>query len=342
MKSKGLNLGVIGAGYAAEHLHWPAFRRLPNVRVRLVHDADSARAARLAAQLPGAAPSDSPHRLIADPSLDAVAILTPPDSHAGLLLAALDADKHVFVEKPLTSLPEQIPVLLARAQSSGRVVAAGHNLRCHRLVRKAKAILQSGALGQLFALRGVWISPTRPRAPWNHAPGIAGSVLMDIGVHHIDLFAYLAGSPIQTAHASLLGPNRDSESAAISGSLQNGTLFTTVMARQGPYEHSLHIAGSRAAIEFSCQRANAFRLVEPHHLGLHAQLAEITQYLSQLPALLSSLRTGGDWLDSYFTQWSEFVAAIHTGSPVPCTIREAAAAVEVCAPLASLHTGAAK
>ncbi|MBK7927872.1 MAG: Gfo/Idh/MocA family oxidoreductase [Bryobacterales bacterium] len=263
-----------------------------------------------------------------------------PASHAELLLAALDSGKHVFVEKPLTSLPDQIPQLIARAESSGRVVAVGHNLRCHRLVRKAKAILHSGALGQLFALRGVWISPTRPRAPWNHDPGIAGSVLMDIGVHHIDLFAFLAGSPIQTAHASLLSSNRDSESAAISGSLANGTLFTTVMARQGLNDHNLHIASSRASIEFSCQRANAFRLTEPHHLGLHAQLAEITQYLSQLPALLVSLRTGGDWLDSYYIQWSEFAAAIHTGSRVPCTIREAAAAVEVCAPLAIRQTGA--
>ncbi|MGH9673348.1 MAG: hypothetical protein ACRD44_09215, partial [Bryobacteraceae bacterium] len=133
--------------------------------------------------------------------------------------------------------------------------------------------------------------------------------------------------------------SRDSDGASLSGMLAGGTLFASLLARQGVYEHNIHVAGSTAAVEFSCQRANSWRLTPQRHLGLRAQVAEASQYLSQLPMLVATLRTGGDWLESYQAQWRTFAAAVREGTPVACTIDEAAAAVRICSRMAAALPG---
>ncbi|MGH9672578.1 MAG: Gfo/Idh/MocA family protein, partial [Bryobacteraceae bacterium] len=195
-----LRIGVMGAGYAAEHLHWPAFRRVPDIQVVSVYDVDRRRAELLASRLPGATAMSGAEDVIADRSLEAVAILTPPATHGAVLADALKEKKHVFVEKPLTSVPDEVDGMVEATRASGCVVAVGHNLRCHRLVRRARELVQSGALGDLLAIRMVWTSPVRPRPSWMQAPGLAGSVLLEIAVHHVDLFHYLTGHAVRTVH----------------------------------------------------------------------------------------------------------------------------------------------
>jgi len=339
MRRVPLRIGVIGAGYAAEHLHLPAFRRVPDIQVVSIFDVDRRRAELLASRLPGARAQSSVDAIIADRSLEAVAILTPPATHGALLAEALKERKHVFMEKPLTSVPDEVDGMVETTRASGCVVAIGHNLRCHRLVRRARDLAQSGRLGDLMAIRTVWTSPVRPRPSWMQEPGLAGSVLLEIAVHHVDLFQYLTGNAIRTVHSTMNNGSRDSEGASLSGMLAGGTLFTSLLARQGVYEHNIHVAGSTAAVEFSCQRANSWRLTTQRHLGLRAQVAEASQYLSQLPMLAATLRSGGDWLESYQTQWRAFAAAVREGTPGACTIEEAAAAVRICSRMAAARPG---
>ena len=315
-------------------LHGHAWRRMPEIRIVAVADVDRGRAERLASQFPGAALASDASAIFADPQVDAVAILTPPATHGAFLMAALDAGKHVFVEKPLTSIPAEADRLVERVRGSDRVVAVGHNLRCHRFVRQARALLRGGVLGDLLAMRGVWTSPSRPREAWRDEPGLAGSVWMDVGVHHIDLFQHLAGSAVESIAGFETRGADNWQTAALSGKLQGGIVFTSVVSQRGIYEHNLHLAGTKASVEFSCQRANSFRLISNVHLGLRAQMAEAQQYLRQFPDVLAAVRTGGDWLASYEQEWHAFLGSVRQGSPVVCTVGEAAAAIKVCSQLA--------
>ena len=321
---------MIGAGHAAGQLHLPAFRRLPQLEIKSVFDIDRAKAEALASQLPGARVAAGADDIISDCGIDAVAILTPPGSHAVLLKRALQAGKHVLVEKPLSCDGRELDELVALAQASKSVIAVGHNLRCHRLVRRARAMIESGVLGAISGIRTVWSSPTRVRAGWNHEAGLEGSVLLDIAVHHVDLLAYLGSSRVSKVHATVVGGNRNSESASISGRLENGALFTSMVARRGPFEHNIHVSCTKGAIEFSCQKANAWRVIPELNLGMAAQASEMRQYLAELPALVTAARTGGDWLESYPVQWREFISAVREGTRVPCTVAEAAEAARVC------------
>jgi myo-inositol 2-dehydrogenase/D-chiro-inositol 1-dehydrogenase len=207
------------------------------------------------------------------------------------------------------------------------VVAVGHNLRRHRLVKKAREAIASGALGELLAIRTVWTSPAREQPGWHHAPGMAGSVLLDIGVHHLDVAAHLGGALVASVCGSMVAPDRNRESAAYGGRLANGVLFSGFISKQGVYEHTIQVSGTRAALEFSCHRANSWRWTGPDHLGMKAQVAEAAQYARQLPEVVWSSRTGGDWLESYTATWGAFASAIAGEGQVSCTVAEGAAAV---------------
>lgn len=318
---------MIGAGYAAEHLHYPAFRRVSEIRVLTVCDLDHGCAERLASRLPGAKVAADAAAVIANGDVEAVTILTPPETHVPLIAAALDAGKHVFVEKPLTSKPEELDWLLEKAASVERVVAVGHNLRCHRFVRQARAIIQIGGLGEILAIRTVWTSTPRE----GRDGVLAGGVLLDLGVHHFDLFAYLGGSPVEAVAATFHDRGESSETAAVSGRLRSGTVLTSVVSWQGISEHAVHVAGTKGAIGFSFERANSWRATTATDLGLRAQASEIRQYLRQIPDVFRTIGTGGDWLESYRAQWANFASAIRQGTAVACSIVDAAAAVKACA-----------
>lgn len=325
-----LRVGVVGAGQAAEQLHWPALHRVREIQVISVADVDRDRAAMLASSFPGAAAESEASKVFSNPAVEAVAILTPPQTHRSLVFASLSSGKHVFVEKPLTVDPAEADELVAKARASGRVVAVGHNLRFHRLAQRARSLLKTGALGELLAISAVWTTPRVEHAGWRDEPELGGGVLLDLGVHHADLFAYLAGSPIGTMTATIAGDSRQGETASVSGRFQSNALFSSVLSQRGVHEHGIHLAGTAAAVEFSFQRANSWRVISKGQVGLRAQLAEMRQYVRQAPDVLSTMRTGGDWAQSYVDQWRAFVRAIREGDNVICSIKEAAAAVKFC------------
>ena len=114
-----VRLGLIGLGRIAFAQHLPALRRVPGLRVVALCDSDAQHLTRAAALCPGAAQYADYRALLAHPHLEAVGILTPPQAHAEIALAALDAGLHALIEKPLaTSLDESV-ALVARAAVGG-------------------------------------------------------------------------------------------------------------------------------------------------------------------------------------------------------------------------------
>src|SRR5438132_832817 len=149
-------LGIIGCGRAAEQLHLPALRFVPEIKVAALADVDLSRVEAAARQFPNARRYSEPAQLLADSELNSVAICTPPQTHAELALAALAADKHVLVEKPLAVTIADGERMLHGAEMSNKIAAIGFNLRCHRLVRRAREVIASGALGGIHQMITMW------------------------------------------------------------------------------------------------------------------------------------------------------------------------------------------
>ncbi len=136
------------------------------------------------------------HELIELPEVDVVVIATLHDSLAEITLAAVEAGKHVLVEKPAARSAAELEPAMAAAEKAGIKVHVGFNHRYHRALRKAKEIVDSGELGELMFIRARYGHGARIGydKEWRANPVLSGGgELIDQGPHLIDLSRWFLG-----------------------------------------------------------------------------------------------------------------------------------------------------
>jgi predicted dehydrogenase len=186
-----LRLAVIGAGAWGKNLV-RAFASLPQVDLRLV--VDRAPEARERAALAGFPTAEAPEAAFADPTIDAIAVATPAHTHAALTIAALGAEKHVFVEKPLClALADGDPIRRAAA-AAGRIVMVGHLMLYHPAMDKLRSLVRSGELGELHYLCStrvnLGVARLRENAWWSLAPHDLSMILDLLGCEPLRIAAH--------------------------------------------------------------------------------------------------------------------------------------------------------
>src|SRR5271168_312770 len=127
---------------------------------------------------------------------DAVVIATPHDQLAQIALAAVEAGRHVLVEKPAGRRPAEVAPLVAAAKACGRVVKVGFNHRFHPAIARAKALADEGHIGPMLFIRGRYGHGGRIgyEKEWRFDPKISGGgELIDQGSHLIDLSRWFLG-----------------------------------------------------------------------------------------------------------------------------------------------------
>lgn len=188
-----LGLGVVGAGGFAEFVT-DSVTSLGEVRVVAVTDTDPDRAAALAARHGGEAVADIAV-LLADDRVDVVVITTPPSTHAALAIAALDAGRHVFCEKPLATSAADARAVVAAAERAGRVVVVDHVLR-HNPILAAVVRLQEAVLGppRRFLFENDASDERLGPDHWFWNDQVSGGILLEHAVHAFDAATWLLGS----------------------------------------------------------------------------------------------------------------------------------------------------
>jgi predicted dehydrogenase len=158
------------------------------------------RAAAVAGIGPGSSAGCDWRSAVTHPDVDTVIVATTNDSLAPITLAAVKAGKHVLVEKPAARNARELEPVVEAAARSGVRVKVGFNLRYHPALRKAKEIVDSGALGPLMFIRGRYGHGGRVGydREWRAVPEIAGGgELLDQGIHLIDLSRWFMGKFVQ-------------------------------------------------------------------------------------------------------------------------------------------------
>lgn len=148
MKKKIINIGVVGCGYWGPNLI-RNFRALQDCRMRVICDQDINRLKQLKTLYPEVQTETDFDKTISDKHLDAIVIATPVRFHYKMAKAALEAGKHVFIEKPMASSSTECEELNAIAQSKGLTLMIGHTFLYSAPVRKIKDIVKSGDIGQI-------------------------------------------------------------------------------------------------------------------------------------------------------------------------------------------------
>jgi predicted dehydrogenase len=194
-----IKIGVIGTGSIAQ-MHLGAYVTNPDVELVAVSDINAERAQAVADQYGAKRTYGDPNDLLADPEVDGVSICTWNNSHASWAIAAVQAGKHVLVEKPISRTYAEALELKRVVEEHDRVVQVGfvrrHFLNCQVL----KSFIDAGDLGDIYYAKASCIRRVGNPGGWFADKDVAGGgPLLDIGVHVIDLCWYLMGSPQATA-----------------------------------------------------------------------------------------------------------------------------------------------
>jgi predicted dehydrogenase len=179
-----VQVGVVGLGYWGPNLA-RNFDRLPGAALRWICDASEQSRARWAPQFPETRVSADLDELLADPGLDALVVATHVPSHPEIAARALEAGKHVFVEKPLAQSVAEAERVVAAAEEAGRVLMVGHLLEYHPGVEKLKEIADAGELGDIHYIYSNRLNLGKLRADEN--------ALWSLGAHDVSVVLRLAG-----------------------------------------------------------------------------------------------------------------------------------------------------
>jgi predicted dehydrogenase len=147
-----LRLGIIGCGKVTTMFHLKSIKEVDEVTVTAVADLDQKRMEEVRRKAGAESGYTDPKELLGDPEVEAVAINTPPRFHEGLVLAAIEAGKHVLCEKPLAQTIEGCKRIGDAQRGPGRVVLPVHNYAFTPCLVAAQELIEKGEIG---ALQGI-------------------------------------------------------------------------------------------------------------------------------------------------------------------------------------------
>lgn len=186
-------VGVIGAGGIVQGAHLPAYQKA-GLPVRAITDIDQAKAQALADEfgIPHVYPSAE--ALLADPEIEVVDIAVPASEQPALVLAALDAGKHVLAQKPLATTVEAALELAEKAEASGLLVGVNQQLRCDEGMAAAYGMVQRGWLGELSGF-SITVNLDTPWHLWDWAQSMERLEVMIHSIHYHDVVRWFLGNP---------------------------------------------------------------------------------------------------------------------------------------------------
>jgi UDP-N-acetylglucosamine 3-dehydrogenase len=191
-----LRIGVIGLGWFGE-IHCDAIVGVANLELAALCTRTPARLAALATKYGVPKTYRDYRELIADPEIDAVSIVTMWDQHTAPAVAALEAGKHVFLEKPMASTMTDCAEIIAAARRAKGILQIGHICRFNPRYRMAKQAIEAGQIGRIVAMN------SRRNIPAVWTTEILNKIGPIVGdaIHDTDLMLWFTGDRIVSAFA---------------------------------------------------------------------------------------------------------------------------------------------
>jgi len=283
---KTIRIGLIGSGFMGK-CHANAFRsapglfRLPAVpELSLLADVDERTASAGAAALGFGRATADWRQLTSDPEIDIVAITAPNSLHADMAIAAIDARKAVYCEKPLSVDAPTARTMRDAAAAAGTCTMVGFNFLRNPMITLARELVTSGEIGEITAFRGIHAENYMADAAAPHSfrtDPQGGGALCDIGSHIISIARYLLG-PIDSVlgetvtiypsrpvaagsseHRPVKVDDRAIFLARFAGGVR-GTIEADWASTGRKMQLAFEVVGTRGAIAFSQERMNELHL----------------------------------------------------------------------------------
>jgi predicted dehydrogenase len=299
-----VRVGVIGVG-ALGHHHARILRGIEGARMAGFFEASQERAAKVSADL-GLRAFGSEQELL--DAVDAVTIVVPTPAHFAVASKALEAGKHVLVEKPIATTLEEADGMLAIAKRKGVLVQTGHVERFNRAIRGALQFVD-----QPRFIESDRLAPFNPR-------GSDVAVVLDLMIHDIDLVQTLVGGPVKDVSAvgvPVLTPFVDIANARLtfaSGAVANIT--ASRVSRERMRKVRVFQPSGYLSLDLGTGTGEFYHLRQDMDLAAFVREAQGAQALEQFVVRESIEAPDGDALT---LELQSFVDAIRGKAPVPVT-----------------------
>ena len=257
-----IHWGIIGCGNVTELKSGPAFNKVPNAALMAVMRRDAVKAKDYATRHGVPKWYSNANELINDPVINAVYIATPPKFHEAYAIAALQAGKNVYVEKPMSTDLASCKRMQKEANNTGGKLCIAHYRRALPMFLAVKKLLAENTIGTIRAVAITLLQPDKsaqmdnPEKNWRVDPALAGGGLFyDLAPHQLDLVFYFFGKALAIQGFSVNQAGLYSAEDIVTGNmiLSNRILFSglwsfTVSASL--YKDDFEIIGSAGKISF--------------------------------------------------------------------------------------------
>ena len=183
-----IRCAIVGYGptfnFGWMHAQW--IGGVPDLELVAICDRDPACAAKAKADFPEVDVHTDLAQMLGREDIDLVAVVTPHNTHAALVIQCLEARKHTVVEKPMCVTIAEADAMIAAAQRAGRTLAVFHNRRHDGNVRAIREIIEQGQLGEVFHIELSACGFGRPGDVWRSRKEVCGGLMYDWGSHAID------------------------------------------------------------------------------------------------------------------------------------------------------------
>ena len=254
---------ISGFGEVAARAHLAGWRTRPEVRIVAVHDPVSERRHQALRLMPNVRVYDDLELMLDGERLDFVDVASPPAWHAATAAAALSAGAHVLVEKPLCLAADEFARLCEAASCRGRVLMCVHNWKHAAVYRRARELIDSGALGEI-----IYVALDRLRTAaagsgagasgrWRMAASSGGGILIDHGWHVFYLMRWLMGGvdPISVSARVAGDSNGVEDLADIRVGFPGGRIASSHLSWRAPIRLTrAMLYGTQAALELNGDR----------------------------------------------------------------------------------------
>lgn len=263
---KKITLGLIGAGRIGR-IHAENIQSFPNAEVKSVSDLFITDTRNWAEKIEISTVTDDYRQILADPTIDAVLICSPTNTHAQILSEAAKSGKHIFCEKPISFSLDESKKALKIAKELGVKLQVGFNRRFDHNFQRAHAMVEANKIGIPHLIK---ITSRDPEPPSAEYIAHSGGMFMDMSIHDFDMARFLTGSEIVEVYvqgATLIDPvfnkYHDVDTAIISLKFANGALGIIDNSRKAVYgyDQRVEVFGSDGCIRIENDYPNTAQLL---------------------------------------------------------------------------------
>lgn len=299
-------IGVIGLGTVAQLVHLPNLSKINNAEISAVAEVKQSRLNAVADKFGVKARFKNHIDMLEQTELDAVIIATPTSTHKDIAIDCLNAKKDILVEKPLARSYAEAKLIVDSAKKNKKNLMVGMNLRFRPDTMLLRSLINAGEIGIPYYVRAGWIRQQSSNEKWfTKKEESGGGVIIDLGIHLIDLSLWLLGYPEvdSVSTKNFYHNTKNVEDTSISFiKCKNSSVISLESSWSLPVEKDhffLNLYGTKGS--YSSNPFRVFKKLEENYMDL-------TPSQSDNPAVL--------FKKSYMNELKSFIGAVKGLHPV--------------------------